>query len=167
MEDLCFDTGTTSGFDVMADWRPRALGLSEQRPAPKRKFRRKVSASASALPGQAITAAVVELEERRRILVGVVARFANEGEISKSTLQSALAFLDGLPRTAALPKVASDAEGGVLMAWTVPGQARTLVTVADGVVHAVSQAGTPEAGYLPDLPFDGTVPVEVLQIIPA
>lgn len=166
MNDLCFNTGTGSGVHAFVDWTQRAFGLSEMPALPKRKFKRKVSPSASALPGQAITDAVVEQQERRRTLLGVMARFANEGEISKPTLQAAIAFLDGLPNSSALPKVASDGEGGVLMAWAVPGQARTLVTIADGMVHAVARAGTADATYFPDLPFDGTVPAEVLQIIP-
>ena len=166
MSDLCFDAGTGSGLDAFVDWSARALGLSEMPSPPKRKFLRKRSSTAAALPGQAITAAVVELQERRRTLIGVIARFANEGEISKPTLQAAVAFLDGIPNLSVLPKVAADSDGGVLMAWSVPGQARTLVTVADGMVHAVARAGTAEATYFPDMPFDGTVPAEVLQIIP-
>lgn len=122
---------------------------------------------ATALPGERLTAAVMQNHEQRRVLLRVLARFGAEGMISMSTLQAAELFVQAFPRGKQLPIVAPDGDGGVLMAWAVPGQGRTLVTVADSMLFVVSRAGAPDAEYLPDLTFDGVIAEEVLAIIPA
>jgi hypothetical protein len=118
-----------------------------------------------ALPGIVITTKVAAAEDQRRTIQGMFIRFATEREISKATLQSATALLSSLPSEAALPRVTVD-DGGVLMAWAVAGKGRTLVTVVDNVVHAVANSGTHNAVYFADIPFDGTLPSEVLSAIP-
>jgi hypothetical protein len=165
MNGYCTHPDTAGGFLSLADWIPRLSDLSLE----VRWFRRgsRSDSTASAFPGVAITPAVAENQERRRVLLQVIGRFAAEGQISRTTLHAAEAFLEALPQTAQLPKVAPDSEGGVLMAWSVPGQPRTLITVADCTLHAVARAGTAQAAYFPDIPFDGTVAREVLDLIPA
>lgn len=148
--------------------------------APRRSWQHKVTTSrfgdapvhaeydqpiASALPGIAITSEVAAAEDKRRTIQGMFVRFAAEREISKATHQAATALLSSLPLEAALPKVAVD-DGGVLLAWAVEGKGRTLITVVDSVLHAVANAGTGDAEYFADIPFDGTLPTEVLSVIP-
>jgi hypothetical protein len=96
----------------------------------------------------------------------VVSRLLAAGEISRTTFHAVAAFVEALPRSKCLPKVTSDGEGGLTMAWTVPGQNRTLITLADWTLYAVFQAGSPEAEYLPDVPFAGIIADEILTVIP-
>ena len=59
-----------------------------------------------------------------------------------------------------------DGEGALTLAWSVPGQGRTIVTVADGTLYVVGNAGTLHATYLPDVDFTGALPEDLLALIP-
>lgn len=128
--------------------------------------RKRNQRDASALPGEAITAAISENERQRRTLVGILVRMAAARDITRTAFHTAESFLDALPRNKGLPKVIPDGEGGLVMAWAFPGQPRTLVTLADWTLYPVVRAGSPQAAYLPDTPFDGVIPDEVLAVIP-
>ena len=122
--------------------------------------------SAEALPGEALTPAVSANIDERRTLQGVFRTFARYGAIGQGTLASLERFLDALPRAKHLPTVAPDGEGGLTLAWAVPGHGRTLVTVEDSTLYVVANAGTHGAHYLPDLDFAGALSDELLALIP-
>ena len=120
----------------------------------------------SAFPGELLTEAVADNLEDRRVLLRVFRKLAKDESITRPTLVSLESFLGALPRAKRLPTVSPDGEGGLTLAWSVPGQGRTLITVADGTLYVVGNAGTLQATYLPDVDFTGTLPDELLALIP-
>jgi len=181
--DYC-DTGTATGWDLpemLSGFSPSLFGGAGRKAPPQAFLYRRqkpiviggevpspASAPASdALPGEVMTEEVLENENQRRILIGIFGRFAAEDQISRATARAAEKLIDALPRDAVLPVVSLDGEGGVVMAWALPGRARTLATLADGVLWVVARAGTPQAEYLPETPFDGVLPDGLLPHIVA
>lgn len=124
------------------------------------------AADNSTFPGEVLTEAVADNVADRRVLLRVLRKLAKDESITRSTLIAAKGFLDALPRAKNLPTVSPDGEGGLTLAWSVPGLGRTLVTVADGTLYIVGNAGTLQATYLPDVDFTGTLPDELLALIP-
>ena len=146
-------------------WRP-ALGSS---PFMIRKVERAPAPSAldsGAFPGELLTEAVADNVEDRRVLSRIFGKLAKGERITRRTLVSLQGFLEALPRAKRLPTVSPDGEGGLTLAWPVPGQGRTLVTVADDRLYTVGNAGRLQATYLPDVDFTGTLPDELLALIP-
>jgi hypothetical protein len=86
--------------------------------------------------------------------------------ISHASLTLAEEVLEALPRAKRLPTVSPDGEGGLTLAWSVPGKGRTLVTIAEDALCVVGNAGTQQAAYLPDIAFIGALPDELLALIP-
>lgn len=157
------DTSTGFDFSPTSIWGEFSHPATLPRPRKRHVARR---SDASALPGVAITADVTENEEQRRTLIGILSRFALEREISRTSMHAAQCFVEALPRSKTLPKVSPDGDGGVLFAWSVPGDARTLITVADWMLYAVARAGTLDAQYFEDISFDeGVIPDELLAVI--
>jgi hypothetical protein len=158
-----FDTSTDTDYAAPSAW----AELYEQAPARRAPTRQGWRASTtSALPGVAITPEVSENEQHRRTLLSVLSRFAAERSITRTTMHATESFIDALPRGKQLPKVTPDGDGGLLMAWDVPNQARTLATIADWMVYTVVRAGTPQAMYFEDMPFDGVIADQLLAVIP-
>ena len=92
----------------------------------------------------------------------------DDGEpVTIEAAETAKRFLDAMPLDRELPKVASDGDGGLYMAWEMPGRPTVLVGVVDGLVYAVLAPGTPESRHIPEMQFDGvTIPAEILSLIP-
>lgn len=147
---------------------PDLFGSWTELPRPLWKARgRRGTTSISAFPGLAITAAVSEDEQNRRTLNSVLIRFASERLITRTTLRAAECFIEALPRGRKLPKVCPDEEGGLTMAWDVPGRGRTIITLSEWMVYAVANAGTLDSQYFDDSPFDGgVIDDEILTVIP-
>jgi hypothetical protein len=131
----------------------------ERAPAPS-------APDSSAFPGELLTEAVADNLEDRRVLLRVFRKLAKADCITRPTQVSLEGFLDALPRAKYLPTVSPDGEGGLTMAWPVPGRGRTLVTVSDSTFYVVGNAGMLRAIYLPDIHFAGTLPDELLALIP-
>ncbi len=131
----------------------------ERAPAPS-------AADSSAFPGELLTEAVADNLEDRRVLLRVFRRLAKADSITRPTRASLEGFLDALPRAKHLPTVSPDGEGGLTMAWSVPGRGRTLITVLESTLYVVGNAGMLQATYLPDVEFTGTLPDELLALIP-
>ena len=74
-------------------------------------------------------------------------------------------FIEALPRTALLPKIAPDGDNGLLLAWTLNSGDRTLVTIDGWRAHCVSHAGTDAAEYHDDIELYGTVPPVIREAI--
>lgn len=155
-------SGTLSGWGPVPEW-------NSGEPAPARPtYRRNAQVfDVGALPGETLSAAVLENRQQRRALMSVVLRYERLAAISAATFDSIRLFLDALPRSAPLPKVAPDGEGGLLLAWTLGDGHRTLVTVDDGSLHAVTKAGTAESEYFNNIVFEGDIPGDLLQSIQA
>ena len=124
------------------------------------------SPDSSALPGELLTDAVAHNLEDRRVLLRVFRKLAKDESLTRHTLVSLHGFLNALPRSKHLPAVSPDGEGGLTLAWSVPGKGRTLITAADGTLYVVGNAGRPLATYLPDVDFIGSLPDELLALIP-
>jgi hypothetical protein len=117
------------------------------------------------VPGERATAEVLANDRERQLLASVIRKLERHAEVSSASHEAAKTFLDALPRTTPLPKVAPDGDGGLLLAWTLESGTRTLVTIDGWTIHCVSRAGTEMAEYSDDLAFDGTIPVEVQEAI--
>ena len=131
----------------------------ERAPAPS-------ALDSGAFPGELLTEAVADNVDDRRVLWRIFGKLAKGERITRRTLVSLQGFLEALPRAKRLPTVSPDGEGGLTLAWPVPGQGRTLVTVADDRLYTVGNAGRLQATYLPDVDFTGTLPDELLALIP-
>lgn len=154
-------TSTYADYESATGW----VNLNEPvRRPPAMRMRRR--GSVGALPGIVITAEISENEEHRRTLRGMFARLTSGRLLSQDAMYAAEGFLEALPRHKQLPRVAPDGEGGLLMAWDVPGEGRTLITVGDWVLYAVARAGTAQAHYFDDTPFEEVIPDELLAAIP-
>lgn len=141
--------------------------VTDTTPLLQLKQRARRSLDASAFPGLVITREVSENEEHRRVISDILSRFAAEGAIARTTMHAAQCFIEALPRDRRLPTLAPDGDGGVVLAWEVPRDGRTLITLSDWIAYAVARAGTRYAEYLDDMPFDGVlVPDDLLAIIP-
>jgi hypothetical protein len=134
------------------------------------------SGSLAVMPGQAATPEVVGREKTRQDLIALVHRVAVYGlswtaeqpsKITAATRQIAEAFLRALPAGKALPKISPDGEGRLIMAWEMT-DGPLLMTVDDLSLHAVIAAGTPNAEYIDDMPFDPLEPIsqKILDSIP-
>lgn len=165
MEDYGYaQASTDNDYESIGSWSDFGVPAATQRQrVPKRVPKRY---TAEAFPGVAITAKLSENEEHRRALIGIFKKFGSSGQLSPASTISAEIFLRALPHDKDLPKVSLDGEGGLTMAWQVPGQARNLITISDWMIYAVSQAGTVNAIYLPDTPFNGLIPENILAVIP-
>lgn len=153
------------GTSVDRDYAPASMWAGfDEMPVLRPPMQRQAKPS-SALPEAVITDEISENEQQRRTLSSILARFAAERQITRTSMHAAEAFIEALPRVKKLPKVAPDGEGGVLMAWERR-QGRTLVTVADWMLYVVAKAGTPWAFYLDDMTFDENIPSDVLTVIP-
>lgn len=117
------------------------------------------------MPGERATPDVFANHGERRLLGSVIQKFERQAAVSSASHDAAITFIDALPRTAPLPKVVPDGDGGLLLAWTLKSGARTLVTIDGWTVHCVSLSGTEMAKYSDDLAFDGTIPAEVQEAI--
>lgn len=175
----CYGTGTTPWAEDFADlraasgWNKRgaygrrraldssAFALRTVTPAPA-----PVAPDSGALPGELLTEAVAANLEDRRVLLGVFRRLAGDASITLPTHVSLSKFLEALPRAKRLPTVSPDGEGGLTLAWPMHGRGRTLITVANGILYVVGNAGTAQATYMPDVDLKGTLPDELLALIP-
>ena len=119
-----------------------------------------------ALPGELLTEAVATNLEDRRVLLRVFRKLAGDAKITLPTHASLVKFLEALPRDKHLPTVSPDGDGGLTLAWPIHGRGRTLITVANGVLYVVGNAGTPQATYMPEVDLTGTLPDGLLALIP-
>lgn len=117
------------------------------------------------MPGERAMPDVFANYEQRKHLAAVIQKFERHAAISSASHEAAISFIDALQRTAPLPKVAPDGDGGLLLAWTLESGARTLVTIDGWAIHCVSRAGTKMAEYIDALAFDGTIPAEIREAI--
>lgn len=134
-----------------------------------------VNVDATVYPGYAVDANTLAKERERQGLLRLIDRFQREGfswvgrdtKIDEAASRAAKALLNMLPIDVALPRVAPDGEGGVLLYWDA--NAGNLLIVADGSkLHIVERPGMPEAHYKDDVPFDGEViPPDVISSLPA
>jgi hypothetical protein len=83
--------------------------------------------------------------------------------ISSRSLHTALDLLRRLPNRVVLPRFAPDSEGGVILSWTTFGETM-LTIVEDAMLHFVFNAGSADAVYVDDVPYeDGTIPEILLE----
>lgn len=172
MLDYCaLSGGTTTGW---VSYEPGPLPVShEPEPVPVLpKYRIHKSPGGAArefdigvLPGERATPDVFANDDQRQLLVSVIQKLERHAAVSNASHEAAIVLIDALPRTAPLPKVAPDGDGGLLLAWTLASGARTLVTIDGWTIHCVSHAGTEMAEYSDDLAFHGTIPTEVQEAI--
>lgn len=131
--------------------------------------------SGAAWPGQVVSQRAIHQARTKDRLLHLLRKFESigfshdagcEGRISHATRSFAEKFLYLLPMGKRLPKIAPDGEGGLIMAWE--GQGEPILATVDGPrLHAVIAAGTQDAKYFDDLPFDGPdIPDEILNAIP-
>ena len=81
------------------------------------------------------------------------------------TLATALAFVRAIPTGWALPRVASDEDGCVLLGW--PGAGALSVTVDGGTLHVTARPGA-SSGHLPPVAYGGgALPDAVCSLLPA
>lgn len=85
--------------------------------------------------------------------------------VSPVTVQIAVDFVRNLPLNRALPKVAVDDEGDVLMRWTEP-TGRCALTVAHTVLHMTANPGSNSTHVEPIVYNGGNIPSGLLQHIP-
>ncbi len=130
--------------------------------------------SLTVMPGEAATPQALQHDAVRQALIALLGRLAESGlswtsdrtsTITSATRLTAESFLRSLPASKSLPKVAADAEGGLMMVWEGGGDP-LLVTVDDLHLHAVIAAATPRAQYLDDIPYWGQIPQSLLDAIP-
>lgn len=106
----------------------------------------------------------LKLKQEIKNLIG---KFEGEGSIfapnfvSPDVAQNAKKFIDLIPLDRKLPKVDADGEGAMMFLWP-DSELRVLVVVEADRLHIAFNATVPEAEYIPELPFDGTVLPEVL-----
>lgn len=136
-----------------------AFTMTKVSPAP-------APADSSALPGELLTPAITSHLEARRTLQGVFQIMAADGEILSETYAELVSLLEAIPPRKRLPVVSPDGEGGLTLAWPAPDGGRTLVNVGDGMLNVVLRSGTPDSTYMPDVPFRGTIPSNLLAHIP-
>ena len=155
MLDYCMDSGGTT-----TEWVSYDREVSRKYRIPK-----SLDLDVAVMPGECATPDVIANDSQRRLLASVIRKFERHATVSSVSHEAAIAFVDALPRTAPLPKVAPDGDGGLFLAWTLESGARTLVTIDGWTIHCVSRAGTEKAKYYDDLAFDGTRPAEVQEAI--
>ena len=125
-------------------------------------------------PGEAATVQFMEKFQARKRIEAVVDHYRVHGfyssrdelgKISESSRAVAKKLLKQLPNDVPLPTVAPDGETGILFHWQFGGR-EVVVTVVDHILHCVNNAGTPQANYLDDLPFqDDQVPQGILAAL--
>lgn len=121
-------------------------------------------------PGQLLSAALVEREKMRDMLITSIYRFAAETvdayRVTPETAEAAVAFIQALRSNMHLPKIAPDGDGGLMAVWE--GESPPVALVVDHwKMHLVTNAATARAEYFDDLPFDGVrLPKELLEFIP-
>ena len=131
--------------------------------------------STAAWPGQVVSRQAIQQARTKDRLLHLLRKFERigfshdascEGRISPITRSFSEKFLRLLPMGKALPKITPDGEGGLIMAWE--GQGETVLVTVDGSrLHAVIAAGTQDAQYIDDCPFDGSdIPDDILNVIP-
>lgn len=152
-------------FPSYGRWRPASDSSAfayreiEREPAP-------FAPDSSTFPGEMLTEEVAENVEARQVLLRVFRKLMKDERITRPTLESLNGFLSALPRAKRLPTVSPDGEGGLTLAWPVPGRGRTLITMSDGRLYVVGNAGTLRATYLHDVDFRGTLSDDLLALIP-
>lgn len=137
---------------------------------------RTTSNSVGVLPGELATVEALQHKRDRDALIKLVSQLSAYGlswaigegvPISPSTELTAQQFLNALPSSKALPKIAPDGEEGLMMVWERGGDP-LLVTVEDLRLHAVIGATTQHAEYWPNIQFDRPeIPQTLLDAIPA
>jgi hypothetical protein len=86
--------------------------------------------------------------------------------VSPGAVQTARRFISALPENRALPRVAPDGEGDVLLVWP-PDQGDCIVTVEPAHVHLVTNATTRASRHVDAVPFNGErIPFELLRYLP-
>ncbi|KMO43698.1 hypothetical protein VQ03_07115 [Methylobacterium tarhaniae] len=86
-------------------------------------------------------------------------------DVSPVTMQIAIDFVRRLPLNRALPKVAVDDEGDILMRWAEP-TGRCALTVAHQVLHMTANPGSNSTHVEPLVYNGGHIPPALLQHIP-
>lgn len=101
-----------------------------------------------------------------RDMLGKFAEVAAEDGItvSRQSVLSAGAFLSGLPFNRALPEVAVDAEGDVVLSWQC--RKRCEATIAGAQIFFIENPGSQSSHYGPFTFYGGVIPSQVLQRIP-
>jgi len=98
------------------------------------------------------------------VMLGMLEKYKKHSMVTDATSETAKAFIDLIPfHSVALPKMSVDGSGGLLLIWQT--STRTLVTIDDERLHYVTNASTSKAEYHDNIPFDGTIPEEILQCI--
>ncbi|MGI4778026.1 MAG: hypothetical protein ACRYGA_07885 [Janthinobacterium lividum] len=129
------------------------------------------SSDPSALPGEAVTKAVLDdIFARQRLCALVkaisldVEYFGASGGFALQTRASALSLLNALPRGSRLPQISPDGSGGLLLLWDA---LNPLVVTVEGIkLHFVEKAGSPMAVYHDDIDFsEHKVPDNLLAAI--
>lgn len=129
------------------------------------------SVDTSVHAGQLLSDEVMEREKFISMIFTSITRFASEEDstfrISQDTAKAAIRFIGALGNNYVLPKIAPDGEDALMAVWDEKDGALAVVLENDRL-HVVAKAGTAQARYFDDLPFDGTgIPDEVLKLIPA
>ncbi len=84
--------------------------------------------------------------------------------VDEETMATALAFVRAIPPGRALPRVASDEDGCVLMGW--PATGALSVTVEGRKLHVTARPGS-DSRHLPPVAYGGgRLPDEVLSLLP-
>jgi hypothetical protein len=127
----------------------------------------------SAFAGQAADVQTLERVRARKRLNEAVDFFRVSGffsptgerlHISEVTRALAQRFLKLLPDTIALPQLAPDQDGGLMLYWSGPSE--IVITIEDYRLHCVKNAGTQQAEYLDDVPFEGdAIPAAVFAAL--
>jgi hypothetical protein len=130
-----------------------------------------LSVDSSVHAGQLLSDEVMEREKLLSMIFKSISRFAAEEDpdywISPDTAKAAVRFFHALGTQRALPKIAPDGEDALMAVWDAADGALAVVLEKDRI-HVVARAGTAQAQYFDDLPFDGSeIPDEVRELIPA
>jgi hypothetical protein len=135
------------------------------------------SAALAVVPREAVTDEALSYKKTREALVALVYCFEIYGlswkgeeaaKINPRTAVAAEMILRALPASKALPRIAPDGEGGLMMVWEGRGEP-FLLTIDNFRLHGVIAAATPQAEYIDDMPFDERqiIPRPILDAIPA
>jgi hypothetical protein len=129
-----------------------------------------LSTDSSVHAGQLLSDDVMEREKLLLMIFKSISRFAAEKDpayrISPDTAKAAVRFFNALGTRGVLPKIVPDGEDALMAVWD-DSDGTLAVILENDRLHMVANAGTTNAQYFDDLPFDGTeLPDQVRKLIP-
>jgi len=121
--------------------------------------------------GVAPASVAFQASRERELLARTIAALPELAEergykaVSDKTISSALAIAQCLPENRALPKVAVDEDGDILMVWGEPSQ-KFALTIEGETLHMVVNPGQHSTHLDPVIYYGGYLSLPVLQNVP-